>query len=167
MSEEALRRYWDTSCFLAILNNEDRADDCRRILNEAADGSITLVTSFWTMTEAIRPRDSNGPLERYKEEEIRDFFENDYIVLRNVDRNVAEKARELCWQFERVVYACDAVHLATAILSDCPLVEAINGPLEDLDGRVGTPPLTIRKPKWTGQLDALEDIGDSEGGGQV
>lgn len=160
MSDNVPRRYWDTGCFLAILNNEEKADDCRRILNEGADGKIELVTSFWTMAEVIRPRDTEGPLDEEKEAKIRKFFENDYIHMRTVDRIVAERARELCWRYPRVIYACDAVHLATAILTDCSIFEAFDAPLESLDQSVGDPPLKIRKPRWTGQLDALEEADD-------
>lgn len=162
MGDESPRVYWDSSCFLALINGEPRSSDCRRILDDAADGKITLVTSFWTMAEVIRPRGTQGPLPEEDEEEIRAFFENDFIIFRTVDRTVAEKARELCWQHANVVYACDAVHLATAVLSGCQRFEVIDNPLESLDRMLGEPPMTIRKPQWTGQLDAWEETDDEQ-----
>lgn len=32
-----VRRYWDASCFLTLLNNEEGVEDCENILNEAKE----------------------------------------------------------------------------------------------------------------------------------
>ena len=151
------RIYWDSGCFLAILNGEAEAADCRRILNDARDGKLEMVTSFWTVTEVIRPRGTSGPVPESSLQVMRDFFENDYLHLRPVDRLVAERARELCWAHQPLIYACDATHLATALLYECSIFETKDGTLKSLDGQVGNPPLKIRGPTWIGQLDALED----------
>ena len=32
-----VRRYWDASCFLTLLNDDEGADDCEEILDEAKE----------------------------------------------------------------------------------------------------------------------------------
>lgn len=149
-SKTVERHYWDTACYLALLNEEPEAEDCRKILEKAAEGEIELVTSFWTMAEVIRKRGSEEPLSAEVDSTISDFFENDYLRLRTVDRLVAEKARELCRAHD-IVYACDGVHLATALLTECHVFETKDKDLKTLSRKLGEPLLEIRNPRFTGQ----------------
>ena len=49
--------YWDTSCFLCLLNEEehDRRVICEDILGQARLGNVQIWTSTWTIVEVIRP----------------------------------------------------------------------------------------------------------------
>lgn len=161
------RRYWDSYCFLAILNagspDETHSQACELILNDARDGAIEIITSALTIVEVIRPKGSPRPIPRDKEAKIRDFFENDYIHIRLVDREIADAARELCWTSG--VHPRDAVHLATALTLGCECFETNDPRLLRLNGQVGNPPLLIREPTWTGQLPlapADQPIEDTE-----
>lgn len=91
------RRYWDSSAFLAwLLPETDREEDCRSVLRAAEDGELQLVTSALTLTEVIKLKGS-PELKRDYEARIANFFQNDYIILRNVDRFIALAAQRLVW----------------------------------------------------------------------
>src|SRR3972149_8594039 len=48
-------RYWDSNAFLGWLNNEKgKAEKCEGVLNAAEEGKVEIVTSAWTLTEAIK-----------------------------------------------------------------------------------------------------------------
>lgn len=146
-----IRRYWDSSCFLAILNNEDSADDCERILEDAKEGKTELIVSAVVQVEVIRPRSSPQPIPHEAREKIRAFFENEYIKWRNIDRIIADLARDLCWEYR--IHPRDAIHLAVAIDTECDLFETTDNQLLKADGQIKDVKLKIMKPKWAGQLD--------------
>lgn len=62
----AERRYWDSNCFLAWLQDEDgHADRCQDVLDLAERGGIEIVTSVFTLTEVLRLRPKDAlPAER-------------------------------------------------------------------------------------------------------
>lgn len=96
---------------------------------------------------------------------IRDFFENDYIKIRTVDRHIADKAVAISQQFG--LKSSDAIHIATAIEAKCEIMHTYDGedgkrkrPLA-FDGQIGKPPLEIKiseiswKPKQKGLFDDI------------
>lgn len=83
------------------------------------------------------------------EQKIVDFFENEYILVVDVDRKAAEEARKISRQ--HAVKPKDAVHLATATLAKLEIFDTWDGGLTKLDGKVGNPPLRISHPRWEGQ----------------
>jgi hypothetical protein len=153
MFPKGSRRYWDSSCFIAILNNEDDGPTCERILADAKEGKLELIVSPLTMLEVIRPKGQPLPIPRDKEQIIRDFFENDYVIMRNIDRLIAEKGRDLCWTHQ--LKPRDALHLATALETACECLETKDPDLLRHSLALGNPPIEIRKPRWTGQLPLL------------
>ena len=150
-----VRRYWDSFCFIALLNDDEGADDCEKILDDAKEGKTQIIVSPVTQVEVIRPRGTPHPIPQEHKETIRAFFENDYIKWRNIDRRIADLARDLCWQHN--VHPRDAMHLAVAIDTECDLVETFDGHLLTLTGQIKVKDalLTIAKPRWTGQLELL------------
>lgn len=89
------RRYWDSNVFLGWFNGEkEKIAQCEGILEAAEEGKLDIVTSTWTLTEVIKKK-GEKPIPRSTEQTIRDFFEQPYIILREVDRAVAERARDL------------------------------------------------------------------------
>lgn len=146
------RRYWDSSVFLAwLLPEPERADDCRSVIRAAQKGDIIIVTSAITLTEVIRLK--NRPsLKEDQENKIRSFFRNQYISVRNLDRFVAEQARQLIWRHG--IKPKDATHLATALRWEVPVLDTYDGDdLIALDGKVGDPPLRICEPFVPHDLD--------------
>lgn len=149
-----LRRYWDAFCFIAILNDDEGADDCEKILDDAREGKTEIVVSPLVQVEVVRPRGSPHPLPKEDEEKIRAFFENDYLKWRNIDRKIADLARDLCWNHR--VHPRDAIHLAVAIDTHCDLLETMDERLLGLSGQIQGVSLKIAKPKWVGQPDLFE-----------
>lgn len=145
------RRYWDACCFIAILNNEPDGPACEGILSDTRDGKLEIIVSPLTMLEVVRQKGDSLPIPIEKEQNIRDFFENDYVIMRNIDRLIAEKGRELCWSHK--LKPRDALHLATAVVAECECLETVDPDLIRYDRQIGNPPIEIRKPRWTGQAE--------------
>jgi len=153
MASDRERRYWDSFCFLAVLNNEEPyASICTQILEEAKKNSIELVISPLTMAETIRPRGEPTPIPIKHQERIADFFENDYIRFRVIDRLIARRSQVLCWNAG--LHPRDALHVAVALEEGCDVLETRDEKLlrsNDLDG------LTIREPFWEIQTEIADD----------
>jgi predicted nucleic acid-binding protein len=64
MSESIKKFYWDSSCFMCLLNEDeqDRRYICTDILRHAELGNIEIWTSTATICEVIRPKDKFIPL---------------------------------------------------------------------------------------------------------
>ncbi|MGH8673829.1 MAG: type II toxin-antitoxin system VapC family toxin [Burkholderiales bacterium] len=138
------RRYWDSNAFLGWLSNEkDKAEDCGAVIDAAMEGRLEIVTSALSLTEVIRKKGAKR-IPKDDERKIREFFEWPWIVVRTVDRFVAERARELIWEHD--LKSADAVHLATALLLKLSIMDTYDVELIALDGKLGNPPLRIGHP---------------------
>ena len=114
MASDRERRYWDSFCFIAVLNNEEPyASTCAQILDEAKKNRIELVISPMTMAETVRPRGRGGPIPIEQQERIADWFENDYMRFRVIDRLIAKRSLSLCWNAG--LHPRDALHVAVAL----------------------------------------------------
>ena len=134
---------------MALVKGEaGRVDEASRILQDAVKGELEIVTSAWTLAEVIK-RPGEPPLSAQVEQKIIDFFENEYIIVVNLDRRVAEEARAISRQYG--VKPKDAVHLATAAVAKLETFDTWDGGLIKLDSKVGNPPIRIGHPKWEGQ----------------
>ncbi len=139
------RRYWDSACFLGWFNDEpDKIGACAPVIEAAEAGELQIVTSALTLTEVIKLK-GHPSLPAEREETIRRFFENPFLVIRNVDRQVAEFARHLIWTHS-ALKPKDSIHIATALLSKVPALDTFDGGMITLDGRLGDPPLRIGPP---------------------
>lgn len=145
------RRYWDSSCFLALINDEENASTCEHILEAAKLGRTELCISPLVQVEVVRPKGSPTPLPATLREEVRSFFENDYIKWRMPDRKIANDAQTLCW--EHPIHPRDAVHLATAMDLNCDYLETYDRGLLRLDGSIPGTKLRICRPAALGQGD--------------
>ena len=152
------RRYWDSDCFLGWFNDErDKADACAAVIEAAEAGELEIVTSALTLTEVIKLK-GHPSLPASREETIRLFFENPFLVIRNVDRQVAEYARHLIWT-QPALKPKDSIHLATALLSKVPALDTFDGGLIALDRRLGDPPLRIGHPRLERQGELFSPTG--------
>lgn len=130
-----IRRYWDANAFLGYLKGEeDKADVCTSILEEAERGGCVIVTSSVTFVEVVHYGSRLG-MTRDVEEEIRDFFRHKWIEVVSVDRPVAEAAREMLWRVKELKNK-DALHFATAYCSEADVLETYDPDLLALDGHV-------------------------------
>lgn len=150
MAKNVQSIYWDSSCFLSILNGEENSEICLSILKEAKNSAIKLLVSPLTMAETVRPRGSSIPLSKNLRQQVLDFFENEFIQLINFDREIACQSLELCWEYG--LHPRDALHLACALSAQCDALETFD---EEFIKKSQTYGLTIqvRKPKGSGQTE--------------
>jgi predicted nucleic acid-binding protein len=148
MASLTKRVYWDACVWLALILREkiklpsggieDRETMCRMVIEAAKKGSLEILTSYFCLVEVCKvPEEKKEAADK-----LADFFENDYILLANVDRIVAERARVLMVVGHSGLKPPDAVHIATALVS--PGVEemhtfddrilALDGILDKTDG---------------------------------
>ncbi|MFH1891265.1 MAG: type II toxin-antitoxin system VapC family toxin [Candidatus Zixiibacteriota bacterium] len=138
------RRYWDACTFLGWFNNEsDKIGKCLGVKKLAEDGELVIVTSAITLTEVVWLKGQPKLTER-SEDTIREFFEQGFIAVRSVDRNIAEEARKLIWKYN--VQPKDAIHVATALQLKILDFDTFDAGLMKLDGKLGNPRLRIGKP---------------------
>ena len=153
MASDRERRYWDSFCFLAVLNNEEPyASTCIQILEEAKKNSVELVISPLTMAETVRSKGASAPIPIKHEERIAEFFENDYMRFRVIDRLIAKRSLDLCWNAGS--HPRDALHVAVALEEGCDMLETRDGKLLRNNGLKG---LTIREPFWEVQTEITDD----------
>ena len=153
MASDRERRYWDSFCFLAVLNNEEPyASTCIQILEEAKKNSVELVISPLTMAETVRSKGASAPIPIKHQERIADFFENDYMRFRVIDRLIAKRSLDLCWNAG--LHPRDALHVAVALEEGCDVLETRDGKLLRNNGLKG---LTIREPFWEVQTEITDD----------
>lgn len=135
------------------LNNEEPyASTCTQILEKARKNSVDLVISPMTMAETVRPRGASAPIPIEHQERITDFFENDYMRFRIIDRLIAKRSLGLCWNAG--LHPRDALHVAVALEEGCDALETRDGKLLRSNGLEG---LTIREPFWESQTDVSDD----------
>ena len=147
--ESDARRYWDSTNWISLLAEDEasRAEICQNILNDMVVGKLTVITSVWTLAEVIRRRRSLS-ISADDDRVITDFFrQHDNLVIHDVTRAVAEKARSL--SREHGLRPADAVHLATALSSVADVFETWDRDFLALRGRV---PIEIREPTWEGAI---------------
>jgi predicted nucleic acid-binding protein len=145
-------RYWDAVTFLGWLSEEvEKVPDCRPVLEAAEAGTVTLVTSALTMAEVLWIK-GKPKIDASHARKIEAFFRHSWIVVREVDRFIAEDARELVWN--KNIKPKDAVHLATALRQDVPFdqFDTFDEGLIKLSGTLGNPPLTIGRPNLPAKL---------------
>jgi predicted nucleic acid-binding protein len=84
-------------------------------------------------------------LTQANEQIIRQFFDRSFIEVQNVTRRIGESARQLLWSHEHLKYK-DAIHVATALVSNVDALHTYDNDLLRLDGQYGAPRLTIVQP---------------------
>ena len=149
-------RYWDSNAFLGWLAEEsDKVDYCRPVIEAAEAGKVRILTSALTIPEVLWIKGRNRvPADSAAKVEA--FFKHEWIVIRELDRFIAEDARALVWDHN--VKPKDAVHVATALKRDLPIeqLDTFDEPLIRLSGKLGEPPLIIGKPNMEAALSLFE-----------
>jgi len=138
VSKSLPRIYWDANAWIAYIKREMPAADnkikdprhtmCRTVLNRAIAEELEIVTSAFTLAEVCKRRDDPlGP-----EINLPAFFDQPYILVVPVDRRIGLKAQHL--QLSGInVKPADATHLASALVSNVPVMHTFDTGLLDLN----------------------------------
>lgn len=154
-------RYWDSNCFLCWLKKESGYEKCKGVIYKAEQGEIQIITSAFTIAEVIYLK-PNEKIDRKRSDEICRFFEHEYIIPVNVERGVAELARNLLWDYQ-ALRPEDAIHVASAIKAKVPILDTFDTYLIGLSGIIGNPPLIIGEPNIQYQEEIeFEELNNEE-----
>jgi len=129
--------YWDSCTFLGWFNDKEEPENTKKCLGtiKAAEREeIIIVTSAITLIEVIKIKGKNQ-LSQENEKIIKDFFENNFIKVVNVERFVAEDARYLIWKYPHL-NPKDSIHLATTLRHNVPLLNSFDDHLLKLNGKI-------------------------------
>ena len=144
------RRLWDSSVVIGFLSgNPALAETCPQVISAAARGEIEIVVSTMAATEVAY---LEGLDDHDSELKIREFLGRDYVIPVALDVRVASVARELVRRYRDgpKLAPADAIHLATALQLNIPILETMDQDLLRLCGIEGVSPITIRRPLYTG-----------------
>jgi len=83
------------------------------------------------------------------EEMIEEFFGRPYIIRAALEPQTAKIARGLVRRYG--LKPLDAVHIATALRNQVPILETYDNQMIGVSGKEGNPPLIIRNPTYEGQ----------------
>lgn len=132
--------YWDSCVYIdCIQKTPGRWAQIEPVLRQAEQGEIEFVASALVIAEVVK-----CPAIASDDDKIRDFFENDFIKFRNVDRRTAEEAAKL--SRAHGIKPPDAIHVATAIMTKCETLHTYDDKLLVFDGKAGVPRLAIGNP---------------------
>jgi predicted nucleic acid-binding protein len=118
---------------------------CRPVLGAAERGLIEIVVSALALVEVLARNRASG----VDDQKVRDFFDNDYILLVNVDKHLGDFARRLMLAGHSGLKPPDAIHLATACIANVSEFHTFDDRLLGLDGaidRLDGIRLVIKKP---------------------
>lgn len=160
MATSLKRVYWDACAWIALIQKEriysengsgrlleDRYAMCLEVIRAAEKNKIEIVTSSFTLAEVCK----NEDLRKDGEDKIAEYFEQDYILLVNVDRIVGEQARHYMMSGISGLKPPDAVHIATAAIANVGEMHTFDGKLLKKNGIFSTADgrkLTICKPEF-------------------
>lgn len=153
--------YWDSCVFLSRFQRTvGRIDTIEKITDAAEKGQVKLLISTYSLSEVARitpSKDSQGKEIVITEEQIEQelqlisgYFENDYIITKPLTQVISEMAREYVAKFG--LKPGDAVHVATAIFWDVPVLHTYDDKVLKCDGKIRKDDtcdaLTIVEPAW-------------------
>jgi predicted nucleic acid-binding protein len=142
--------YWDSCVFIDLIEKTDvtRFQTLEAIVASAERGEVRIVTSALSLAEVSKLKNLST-LPEWKEKQVVQFFENEYVAVRNVDRVVAEAARAIIRGHN--IKPSDAVHVATALQAKVQVLHTYDDKLLQLDKQINyphTPPLRMETPNW-------------------
>jgi len=157
MATSPSRVGWDSCAWIAHIQRErifgadgktvieDRGAMCRPVLDAAEGGIIEIAVSALSLVEVLARNRTSG----MDDQKVRDFFDNDYILLVNVDKHLGDFARRLMLAGHPGLKPLDAIHLATACVANVDAFHTFDDRLLALDGMIDRSDgrrLMIKKP---------------------
>ena len=163
MSERLPSLYLDSCVIIDILQKgKSQLEYLDPIMREAEEGRLQLVSSAITIPETCGSRKMTED-DRAQYAAAVQFLTSDLFILRPATIAVAERAALI--RREYAVFPADAIHLATALLDDVPILLTRDGvskkrsSLLPLNGKLKgrTTVLSILTPKDYHQMRVVED----------
>jgi predicted nucleic acid-binding protein len=138
MAASPSRVCWDACTWIALIQQErirdengnvveDRYALSRSVIDRAEKGAVEIAVSGLCLVEV------NKPSATTPRDQLVAYFENDYILLVPVDKVIGERARALMFAALPGLKPPDAVHLATALISNADEMHTFDCRLLDLD----------------------------------
>ncbi len=141
------RRLWDSCVVLGYLSGqEDIRNNCDLIIGQAERGELEIVVSTIAQAEVAY---LTGLPASDAEAKIQEFFSRRYIVTGAFDISLTKTVRRLIREHKGLRPA-DAIHVATALQWEIPIIETTDPDLLRLNGKEGNPKLIIRLPTHEG-----------------
>ncbi|OGO06087.1 MAG: hypothetical protein A2Y60_00100, partial [Chloroflexi bacterium RBG_13_54_9] len=134
------RRLWDSSVVIGYLSGQqDIKTDCNQIIEQAKGRQLEIVVSTIALAEAayipgLSPSDSESKLE--------EFFSREYVIPAAFDISLTKMVRRLIRDHQGLKPP-DAIHIASALQWQIPVIETTDPDLLKLDRKEGNPPLII------------------------
>lgn len=150
------RLYWDSATFLDWLTGEHENHAIMQlVIDDWEKGLVTMITSAVALAEVLFVRmPSTGRVDRARDKDIDALFDpppGRRLIIVETSRLTAYKARDLARNFS--IGARDAIHVASAIESHCPVMHTSDSKLWPRSGTVGgSPVLRIEAPSWTHEV---------------
>lgn len=171
MATPPKRVYWDSCTWIALIQDEKltlrsgaieyRGSLCRAVIDEAKKGNVEIVSSSLVLIEVSRP----PPNAASGEDKLKDFFENDYVLVIDLDRRAGERGRQLMQSGHAGLKPPDASHIASAALANVEEMHTFDDNLLKLDAKItkrdGTK-LHICKPALGGKPPPLLEVLERE-----
>ncbi len=159
MAKQFQKPYVDSSFFFAIIKKEEiqcpgglmRWEIAERIVTDAERGDYYLHTSTITLAEVRRIREKREQLSQNEVATVQAFFQNEYIRLIEVSREVGEKAQILGAEYG--INSMDAIHLGTAILWSCDVLLVWDKRFSSRFQDEPVEGVRVIEPYWEGQMD--------------
>ncbi|MCC6240140.1 MAG: type II toxin-antitoxin system VapC family toxin [Phycisphaerales bacterium] len=148
--------YWDSCVFIdGLRKTRSRWPQIAELESQAKGGKLAIFTSALTIAEVVR-LGTNNELSEPERQQIDSYFRHKFIRVVPVDRIVARQAAEIVRNHR--LKPPDAIHVATAIRTECRVFYTYDGDGGDADkllgknGTIGSPALPIKRPGEFGQM---------------
>jgi predicted nucleic acid-binding protein len=121
-----VKLYWDSCAWIGLINGEaNKKRELEIVYSNAKNGLCQIWTSTLAFVEVNRFEDEHGkpkPLERDKGEVIGNLFRQTFVKPIPMDVEIAHRARDLTRETVGLGKFKDAVHLASALRWDIPIM---------------------------------------------
>ncbi|MBN1461308.1 MAG: type II toxin-antitoxin system VapC family toxin [Armatimonadetes bacterium] len=150
--------YWDTTVFLALVQNEERPEGemqgVRAVAKLVDDGKATLITSALTFAEILRAKCGDEAFQTFRR-----LFDRSNVKAISADHRIAVLAGQLRDHYIRLpqndgyrkLRTPDAIHVATAVIYKARQLHTFDHDQLQLDPTPGGYDLEICRPP-AGQL---------------
>lgn len=136
--------YWDSNCFLKLFKgDEEGAETLYSYIEKAETKKLKILTSALTIAEVLKMK-NEIPIPRRDRDKVANFFNHEYIIIRDVTRRTSILARDLVW--DSSIDPKDALHVATAIQNNIFNFHTYDEKLIKKSGIIMGKNITISRP---------------------